>query len=144
MSSSQCYWAECTNTFTLLICQRDVAFTTALASIAWYVRNVSNTNGLGSDTVQSVRIPHFGGYVLVSVNFHQATRRYMPDNWRLLNSYSLDVLSCISSVRGMRDANTRMLKWSLCPMAFFGKSNHAPALSVERTLYVFYFDHANL
>jgi len=60
--------------------------------------------------VQSGRIPHFGGKVLASVNFHQATRRHLPDNRRLLNSYSRDVLSYILSVRGMRDTNTRLLK----------------------------------
>jgi hypothetical protein len=43
----------------LLICQRDVAFTAVLASFAWYLWNVANTTGLGSDAVGSRKSQHF-------------------------------------------------------------------------------------
>jgi len=133
MPSSQCYCAECTNTFTFLVCQRHVAFTALLASIAWLVRNLSNTNGLVSDAVQSGRIPHFVGTNWrrwISIGRHGVIFQTIDDY--------LTVPCRISWLRGMCDTSTRPLNWSLCLMEFFDKSSHAPALSVERNLYVFW------
>jgi hypothetical protein len=119
MPSSQCFWAECTNTFTLLICKRDVAFTALLASIAWYVRNVTNTNGLGSDAVQCGGNRQSDGTYWrrwIFIKRHGVIFHTIDDYLIVIAVY---VLSHIFTVRGMCDTKTRLLNWSLCPVAFF-------------------------